>query len=95
MRLLFWIVIGFVIVMWLQHGKKARLRAEAAARGDANQSDARRGNKQNNKPDQERDAEAMVQCVQCGTHVPESEALVDSAGAYFCCEQHRRQHAPS
>jgi uncharacterized protein len=30
----------------------------------------------------------MVRCAQCGTHVPESEALQDG-GRFFCSERHR------
>jgi uncharacterized protein len=34
----------------------------------------------------------MVRCAQCGLHLPEAEATSDQ-GLYFCCEEHRRQHA--
>jgi len=37
-------------------------------------------------------AEAMLQCVQCGVHVPASEALRDASGRIFCSEAHRLQH---
>lgn len=33
----------------------------------------------------------MVACLQCGTHVPENEALRGPLGAY-CCPEHRQQH---
>jgi uncharacterized protein len=32
---------------------------------------------------------AMVACLQCGTHLPESEAVCGQQGAY-CSEEHRR-----
>jgi len=34
--------------------------------------------------------EDMVRCVQCGVHLPVSEAIL-SRGEHFCCEEHRRQ----
>jgi len=34
----------------------------------------------------------MVRCAQCGLHLPEAEAISEQ-GLYFCCEEHRRQHA--
>lgn len=33
----------------------------------------------------------MVACRQCGTHLPETEAVQGSQGAY-CSADHRRQH---
>jgi uncharacterized protein len=32
---------------------------------------------------------AMVACLHCGTHLPETEAVRGQQGAY-CCEEHRR-----
>ena len=32
----------------------------------------------------------MVACLQCGTHLPETEAVRGQQGAY-CCEAHQRQ----
>jgi uncharacterized protein len=34
---------------------------------------------------------AMVVCQQCGTHLPESEALRGTKGSY-CSVEHRQQH---
>lgn len=34
--------------------------------------------------------EAMVQCQQCGVHLPQSEALV-TQNQHFCSDDHRRQ----
>lgn len=39
-------------------------------------------------------AKNMVRCVQCGLHLPESEAITYQ-GKHFCCEEHRRQHSGS
>ena len=33
----------------------------------------------------------MVACLECGTHLPETEALRGAQGCY-CCAEHRRQH---
>jgi uncharacterized protein len=38
--------------------------------------------------------EAMLQCAECHTYFPASEALAGADGAVFCCDQHRRLHAP-
>ncbi|MDZ7655866.1 MAG: PP0621 family protein [Sulfurimicrobium sp.] len=37
--------------------------------------------------------EDMVRCVQCGVHLPRSEALL-SRDEFFCCEEHRRLRHP-
>ena len=37
--------------------------------------------------------EAMLQCAECATYFPASEALANASGAVFCCDQHRRLHA--
>lgn len=36
-------------------------------------------------------AESMVQCAQCGVHLPRSESLTVDGRAY-CCSEHRQQH---
>jgi uncharacterized protein len=40
----------------------------------------------------EDEAESMLQCAQCGVHLPASEALRDADGRAFCSEAHRLQH---
>jgi uncharacterized protein len=35
--------------------------------------------------------ERMIECAQCGLHVPESEA-VSGEGLSFCCEAHRQAY---
>ena len=37
--------------------------------------------------------EPMMQCAECGTYFPASEAVAATDGAVFCCDQHRRLHA--
>ncbi|HEY9096884.1 MAG TPA: PP0621 family protein [Hydrogenophaga sp.] len=34
---------------------------------------------------------SMVACLQCGTHLPENEAVQGRRGTY-CCTEHRQQH---
>lgn len=34
--------------------------------------------------------ERMVACAHCGVHVPESESVRGSSGAFYCSEEHRR-----
>ena len=36
--------------------------------------------------------ERMVQCSHCGVYIPEA-AAVESGGAYFCSDEHRRLSA--
>ena len=38
--------------------------------------------------DQPRVAEDMVRCVQCGVHLPRSEAIM-AGGKFYCSEAHR------
>jgi uncharacterized protein len=38
--------------------------------------------------DRLRPAEDMVRCVQCGVHLPRSEAIL-AGGKFYCCEAHR------
>jgi uncharacterized protein len=41
-------------------------------------------------PARSRGAEVMRACAHCGLNVPESEAIIDSPSASYCCEAHRR-----
>jgi hypothetical protein len=38
------------------------------------------------------DAETMIQCRQCGTYVPASEAVSGPAGQLFCSDDHRQRY---
>lgn len=38
--------------------------------------------------------EAMLECAECHTYFPASEASTAADGAVFCCDQHRLLHAP-
>lgn len=35
-------------------------------------------------------ASQMVSCARCGVHLPQSDALQDDAGVFYCGEEHRR-----
>lgn len=39
--------------------------------------------------ERQKKSESMVQCAQCGLHLPHSEALLGKGGV-FCDEHHRR-----
>jgi uncharacterized protein len=38
-------------------------------------------------------AERMVQCIQCGVHLPEGEAI-GAEGQFYCCDEHLPQQRP-
>lgn len=38
-------------------------------------------------------SEHVVACAHCGVFVPQSEALPDETGRFFCCEDHRLKEA--
>ncbi len=40
-------------------------------------------------------AEQMLQCRQCGVHIPASDAVMHASGNAFCCDEHRRRIFPS
>lgn len=77
MKYLIWLLVALAVVVWLKRGRAALSGSQGKA-----------GNASNR-----RESEAMRQCTQCGMHIPASEALTDRAGATFCCEEHRAQHA--
>ena len=37
------------------------------------------------------DGEAMVQCTQCGVHLPRGESIT-SQGNFYCSAEHQRAH---
>ncbi|WP_334190084.1 PP0621 family protein [Noviherbaspirillum sp.] len=74
MKVLIWVVLAAVVVLWLLYGKKKSLQTKA---------------KPQEKPLME-GAEAMIECAYCKTHVPASESVAGPSGAVFCSEEHRR-----
>jgi len=37
------------------------------------------------------DGESMVQCAQCGVHLPRSESIT-TRGSFYCSAEHQRSH---
>ena len=74
MKLLFWLAL-ILLVFWALHSKKNK----AAARTSQAEIKASKG----------AESMAMVQCVHCGIHFPEFEAITVSS-TVFCSEEHRR-----
>ena len=82
MRILFWLVIGFLVYAWFKQMMRPRMRGkDKAAPGAA-------------APGAAAQVESMVRCGHCGLHLPASESIKDDAGTAYCSEQHRREHAP-
>lgn len=78
MKLLFWVLVLalFFFVLGFKRGRPERSSPPPTARTDAPVAAA--------EPAPER----MVDCVECGTHLPVSEAL-PGRGGHFCCAEHR------
>lgn len=80
MRLLVWIFIIFALVVLVRQIKKAIIQRHQ--REPANPQDIQDG------------TEAMLQCAQCGIHIPASEAILTQFDIAFCSEEHRLKHFP-
>jgi uncharacterized protein len=87
MKYLIWLVIALAVVVWMQRAKKNLLRR---ARDAAQAGGVAPGGRSEGAA---KAIEQMVQCAQCGIHFPTSEAIRGSAGAVFCCVEHRELHA--
>lgn len=85
MRVLLWVIIILAVVLWLLHIKR-----NGAGRNDR---DHVAPDPVQAKEETEAEAEAMLQCEQCGTFIPASEAIRTSAGITFCSEEHRLQYS--
>lgn len=83
MKLLLWLAVALVIVLWLLHNKKI------AKKNDTTNDGAQSKTAPNAAA---RPVESMIQCAYCGIHIPASESIVASSGAAFCSEEHRRLH---
>jgi uncharacterized protein len=77
MRLLLWVVIIFALVILVLHIKKTIIQ---------------RHNRTQVNPRSTDNSEAMVQCAQCGIHIPASEAILIQSDMAFCSEEHRLKH---
>ena len=79
MKFLLWAVIIGLVVIWIIREKKV-----SSAVHDARQGNGREGLLE---PQQ------MMQCAECGLHLPASEALAGPRGTVFCSEEHRLRYA--
>jgi uncharacterized protein len=78
MKLLFWLLLGFLVYLALRKKGSAQGGRSHPSAGAA-ETRPRAGS-----------PEAMLQCRQCGVHFPASEAVHDPFGAVFCSEDHLR-----
>jgi uncharacterized protein len=78
-KLLLWMVVGLVVVLWLLHNKKISKKNDTARSKTAANAATH-------------PAESMIQCAYCGIHIPASESIAGSSGSVFCSEEHRRLH---
>lgn len=79
MKILLWVIVGIVVVMWLLRSKKVTSAPSPEEKSEA--------------PTDVKHGEPMLRCAQCGVHVPASEVVAGPTGAVFCSEAHRLQHA--
>lgn len=88
MKLLIWLVLGAVVVLWWLHQKKLKAAAREAAAIHAAASAASGSTAAKTDPGPER----MLPCATCGVHLPRSEAILSPDGELaWCCEAHQRQ----
>lgn len=78
MRLVLWGAIVFAVVILILHIKKITI--QHASRDQEDQAIPQEA------------SEAMVQCAQCGIHIPASEAILVQSDLAFCSEDHRLKH---
>jgi uncharacterized protein len=81
MKFLLWLMVICALIAWIARAKKKA--SHLASRPSA----AAAGKLDSSEP--------MLQCVQCGVHIPASEAVTHAPDVAFCCEEHRRQTFPS
>lgn len=77
LKLVIFLVVAVVAVLWFTKG---RLRGNGPAQkppGGARGADKKAG------------AATIVACAHCGVHLPQTDAVTDSAGLAYCGEPHR------
>lgn len=93
--MLVWFIVGFLVVMWYLHVKKARQQArQKSARPErpADGGSAAPGASSASAP--AAGPESMLRCAQCGLYIPSSEAVTATDGRLsYCSDEHRRQHS--
>jgi uncharacterized protein len=85
MKFLLWAVIIVLVVMWIMREKKTGGTVHDARQGTG--AGAGKGREALPEP------QPMIQCAECGLHLPASEALAGPRGTVFCSEEHRLRHA--
>jgi uncharacterized protein len=76
LKLVILLGVAVVLVMWFTKGRLRGKRPPAEGpNGDGKAGTA--------------GPATMVSCAHCGVHLPQTDALTDSAGRHFCGEQHR------
>jgi uncharacterized protein len=83
MKLLFWLLLGFLVYLAL------RKKGSAQGKGYEQSGPQPSAGAAETRP-RAGSPEAMLQCRQCGVHFPASEAVHDPFGAVFCSEDHLR-----
>lgn len=78
MKFLLWAAVAAIVVLWLTRSKKI-------ASGSPVEADAV-------SPPAGTVTEPMVQCAQCGIHLPASESVKSPSGKVFCSEDHRLRY---
>lgn len=74
-------VVGLAI-WWLRRGRGRDERPPTASK-------ASRRAKPGPRPEAPPEPTPMLACAHCGVHLPQAEAVLDSAGRPFCGEAHR------
>ncbi|WP_444633205.1 PP0621 family protein [Cupriavidus oxalaticus] len=87
-RILILLAVVLGIFWWLRARAEARL-AQQRARQQASEAAARANANAGQSQSAEPTAEPMVQCAQCGVHLPQGEAIA-WRGLHYC----RRSHLP-
>ncbi|MFJ4289390.1 PP0621 family protein [Cupriavidus sp. NPDC089707] len=86
-RILILLAVVLCVFWWLRARAEAR-RAQQRARQQASEA-AARANANAGQPAEAEPVEPMVQCAQCGVHLPMGEAIA-WRGLHYC----RRSHLP-
>ncbi len=77
MKYLLWALVLYLAWRWFSAARAAPRGKDEAAAADGEVSGAR--------------TERMVKCLECGVHLPVSEALPGPGDQFFCSESHRDQ----
>ena len=101
MKMLLWFLIGFFVVMWYLHIKKAKQQAARRERSDHSNPASGSSSEPKSDPTPSSSAapsdtppESMLRCAQCGLYVPASEAVTTTDGRLsYCSDEHRLHHS--